>query len=87
MFAKMKNRIFASRQSEDHKGRDDAKFGMFAGVFTPTVLTVLGAIMYLRTGWVVGMLVYLGHSPLSFSPTSSPLAPGWLFLPWPPIPA
>lgn len=29
-------------------------FGMFAGVFTPTVLTILGAIMYLRTGWVVG---------------------------------
>jgi len=33
---------------------DPKKFGMFAGVFTPTVLTVLGAIMYLRTGWVVG---------------------------------
>lgn len=33
---------------------DDTKFGMFAGVFTPTVLTILGAIMYLRTGWVVG---------------------------------
>ena len=32
----------------------DNKFGMFAGVFTPTVLTILGAIMYLRTGWVVG---------------------------------
>lgn len=33
---------------------DNKKFGMFAGVFTPTVLTILGAIMYLRTGWVVG---------------------------------
>ncbi|MEM7115830.1 MAG: amino acid permease [Chloroflexota bacterium] len=33
---------------------NDTKFGMFAGVFTPTVLTILGAIMYLRTGWVVG---------------------------------
>lgn len=33
---------------------NDKKFGMFAGVFTPTVLTILGAIMYLRTGWVVG---------------------------------
>ena len=33
---------------------EDKKFGMFAGVFTPTVLTILGAIMYLRTGWVVG---------------------------------
>ena len=30
------------------------KYGMFAGVFTPTLLTILGVIMYLRTGWVVG---------------------------------
>lgn len=30
------------------------KFGTFGGVFTPTILTVLGAIMYLREGWVVG---------------------------------
>ena len=32
----------------------DNKFGTFAGVFTPTVLTILGAIMYLRLGQVVG---------------------------------
>ncbi len=30
------------------------KFGAFAGVFTPSVLTILGVIMYLRLGWVVG---------------------------------
>lgn len=30
------------------------KFGTFAGVFTPTILTILGAIMYLRHGWVIG---------------------------------
>ncbi|MGB0388686.1 MAG: Na-K-Cl cotransporter [Ardenticatenaceae bacterium] len=36
------------------------KFGTFGGVFTPTVLTVLGAIMYLRTGWVVGNAGLLG---------------------------
>lgn len=30
------------------------KFGTFAGVFTPTLLTILGVIMYLRLGWVVG---------------------------------
>lgn len=29
-------------------------FGTFVGVFVPTTLTVLGAIMYLRLGWVVG---------------------------------
>ncbi|MDC0230700.1 amino acid permease [Aureispira] len=30
------------------------KFGAFAGVFTPSVLTILGVIMYMRMGWVVG---------------------------------
>lgn len=30
------------------------KFGTFGGVFIPNVLTILGVIMFLRTGWVVG---------------------------------
>lgn len=30
------------------------QLGTFLGVFTPTVLTILGVIMYLRVGWVVG---------------------------------
>ncbi|MFC2176091.1 Na-K-Cl cotransporter, partial [Bacteroidota bacterium] len=30
------------------------KFGTFGGVFTPSILTILGVIMYLRLGWVVG---------------------------------
>lgn len=30
------------------------KFGTFAGVFTPSLLTILGVIMYLRMGWIVG---------------------------------
>ncbi len=30
------------------------KFGTFAGVYTPSVLTILGVIMYLRMGYVVG---------------------------------
>ncbi len=36
------------------------KFGMFGGVFTPDVLTILGVIMYLRLGWVVGNAGFLG---------------------------
>ena len=32
------------------------KFGTFLGVFTPSVLTILGLIMYLRFGWVLGNL-------------------------------
>ncbi len=30
------------------------KFGTFLGVFTPSLLTILGLVMYLRFGWVVG---------------------------------
>ena len=35
-------------------------FGTFGGVFTPTLLTILGVIMYLRLGWVVGNAGLLG---------------------------
>lgn len=34
--------------------------GTFGGVFTPSILTILGVIMYLRFGWVVGNLGLLG---------------------------
>jgi len=36
------------------------KFGAFAGVFTPSILTILGVIMYMRLGWVVGNAGLLG---------------------------
>lgn len=36
------------------------RLGTFAGVFTPTVLTILGVILYLRLGWVVGQAGLLG---------------------------
>ncbi len=39
------------QQSNDYA---PTKFGTFAGVFTPSVLTILGVIMFLREGWVVG---------------------------------
>jgi amino acid transporter len=42
---------FLNKQQTEEK---DPRFGTFAGVFTPTVLTILGAIMYLRLGQVVG---------------------------------
>lgn len=42
----------------DEKKPDDSKttgtLGTFAGVFTPSILTILGIILYLRTGYVVG---------------------------------
>jgi amino acid transporter len=34
--------------------RSQLRLGAFIGVFTPTTLTILGVIMYLRLGWVVG---------------------------------
>ena len=34
--------------------------GTFAGVFRPTVLTILGLMMYVREGWVVGQAGLLG---------------------------
>ena len=36
------------------------QFGTFKGVFTPSVLTVLGVVMYLRMGWVLGNLGLTG---------------------------
>lgn len=35
-------------------GEGSKRFGTFAGVFTPSILTILGVVMYLRMGWVVG---------------------------------
>jgi len=33
---------------------EGVRFGTFAGVYRPVVLTVLGALLYLREGWLVG---------------------------------
>jgi amino acid transporter len=37
-------------------GQEQRTLGTFLGVYTPTVLTILGVIMYLRSGWVLGNL-------------------------------
>ena len=42
--------------AQDERG----KLGAFLGVFTPSILTILGVIMYLRFGWVVGNAGLLG---------------------------
>ncbi|MEM9293435.1 MAG: Na-K-Cl cotransporter [Acidobacteriota bacterium] len=41
-------------------GADPAKLGMGLGVFTPSILTILGVILFLRLGWVVGNLGLVG---------------------------
>ena len=59
------------RQSNSTKPK---LYNTFEGVFKPTLLTVLGAIMYLRVGWVVGnagllggMLVILAAVSITFA--------------------
>jgi len=38
------------------KKRSGYGFGAFKGVFTPSILTIIGVVMYLRFGWVLGNL-------------------------------
>ena len=47
----MNEALVDSPAGDAHKAE---KFGTFLGVYTPSVLTILGLIMYLRFGWVVG---------------------------------
>jgi solute carrier family 12 (sodium/potassium/chloride transporter), member 2 len=47
--------------SEQEQGGDDTRrYGTLEGVFVPTLLTILGVILFLRTGWVVGNAGLLG---------------------------
>ncbi|WP_211214081.1 amino acid permease [Salisaeta longa] len=47
--------IDASMKPPDETpGSGGNQFGWFGGVFTPTLLTILGVIMFLREGWVLG---------------------------------
>jgi len=50
----------AQVSTQDQGLSGQRRFGTFAGVFTPSVLTILGVIMYLRVGWVTGQLGLLG---------------------------
>ena len=40
--------------SSDEPVVQESGLGTFGGVYTPSILTILGVIMYLRFGWVVG---------------------------------
>ena len=44
------------KQSIINGAAKKGSLGTFLGVFTPTILTILGVIMYLRFGWVVGQV-------------------------------
>ncbi len=38
------------------ESKSQGSLGTFLGVYTPTILTILGVIMYMRFGWVIGNL-------------------------------
>lgn len=44
----------STQSTERSRTRRGAGLGTFAGVFTPSILTILGIILFLRTGYVVG---------------------------------
>lgn len=51
----------SSQSSSTGTSPDEQKgLGTFGGVYTPSVLTILGVIMYLRFGWVVGNVGLIG---------------------------
>jgi solute carrier family 12 (sodium/potassium/chloride transporter), member 2 len=53
---------------------DARRYGTIEGVFVPTLLTILGVILFLRTGWVVGnagLLGAVGIIVLAFAITGS----------------
>ncbi|MEB3359973.1 MAG: Na-K-Cl cotransporter [Synechococcales bacterium] len=54
---------FFQRPSPNSSPPDESQprgLGTFGGVYTPSILTILGVIMYLRFGWVVGNVGLLG---------------------------
>lgn len=50
----------SSQTTQDVDSHVNTRFGTFTGVFTPTLLTILGVIMYVRLGWVVGNAGLMG---------------------------
>ncbi len=47
-------------QVDERESTVQQKYGTFAGVFVPTLLTILGVILFVRHGWVVGNAGLIG---------------------------
>ena len=48
----------------DSENKSGYGFGTFQGVFTPSILTIIGVVMYLRFGWVLGNVGLTGSLAL-----------------------
>ena len=48
---------FFNKKQEEEKVK---KYSTFQGVFRPTILTIIGVMLYIREGWVVGSIGLLG---------------------------
>lgn len=51
---------FFSQNNKAKLDQPSSGLGTFGGVYTPSILTILGVIMYLRFGWVVGKVGLIG---------------------------
>ena len=58
--AKVKSSNTNSLPTDSGSVEQATGLGTFGGVFTPSILTILGVIMYLRFGWVVGNAGLIG---------------------------
>lgn len=52
--------LFPNREQAPTLPFNRKKMGTFAGVFAPSILAILGVILYLRVGWIVGNVGLLG---------------------------
>lgn len=43
-----------AEKKENHSRNIPNRLGAFGGVFTPSILTILGVIMFMRAGYVTG---------------------------------
>ncbi|MEM8828401.1 MAG: amino acid permease [Cyanobacteria bacterium P01_G01_bin.19] len=74
---KIWNRFREAKVSKQADRNHQSKlYGTFEGVFKPTLLTILGAIMYLRVGWVVGNAGLVGGILVVLAAVSITLATG-----------
>ena len=60
------NNTVSEKEIKNPETSERKKYGTFAGVFVPTLLTILGVILFLRQGWVIGNAGLLGGIGIIF---------------------